>query len=185
MNFVQPIRDRDKISEIKDYLIVKNQRDYMLFFLGVNVGLRIGDLLSLKVKDVQGHYINIKEQKTDKTKRILIPNEVKKALIRYTTDMHADSYLFPSRNGKRDRTNRAISDTTAYRMMKDIESKFKLENLGTHSLRKTFGYHFYNQFKDVAALQEIFNHSDPAITLRYIGINQDKQDTLMKKKFVL
>jgi len=43
-------------------------------------------------------------------------------------------------------------------------------------LRKTFGYHFYQQTKDVALLQELFNHSSPSVTLRYIGINQDKID---------
>jgi integrase len=48
-----------------------------------------------------------------------------------------------------------------------------LEDIGTHTLRKTFGYHHYQQNKDVAILQQIFNHSSPSITLRYIGINQD------------
>ncbi|MBO8430908.1 site-specific integrase, partial [Spirochaetes bacterium] len=49
-------------------------------------------------------------------------------------------------------------------------------NIGTHSMRKSFGYHHYKQFKDVAMLQMIFNHSSPQITLRYIGINQDQID---------
>ena len=50
------------------------------------------------------------------------------------------------------------------------------ENIGTHSMRKTFGYHHYKQFKDVALLQKIFNHSSQQITLRYIGIEQDQID---------
>jgi site-specific recombinase XerD len=45
-----------------------------------------------------------------------------------------------------------------------------------YTLRKTFGYHFYQRTKDVATLQMIFNHSHPSITLRYIGINQDLMD---------
>jgi integrase len=49
-------------------------------------------------------------------------------------------------------------------------------NIGTHTMRKTFGYHHYKQFKDVAMLQMIFNHSSPNITLRYIGIDQDEID---------
>ncbi|MBP5615545.1 MAG: tyrosine-type recombinase/integrase, partial [Alphaproteobacteria bacterium] len=47
-------------------------------------------------------------------------------------------------------------------------------NFGTHTLRKTFGYHFYRQFNDIVMLQKILNHSHPAITLRYIGIEQDE-----------
>ena len=50
------------------------------------------------------------------------------------------------------------------------------EKIGTHTMRKTFGYHHYNKFKDVAMLQKIFNHSNPNITLRYIGIEQDQID---------
>jgi integrase len=56
-----------------------------------------------------------------------------------------------------------------------------LDEIGTHTLRKTFGYHFYQQTKDVAMLQEIFNHSSPAITLKYIGVNQDSMDRAMTK----
>ena len=41
-------------------------------------------------------------------------------------------------------------------------------------MRKTFGYHHYQKFKDVAMLQKIFNHSSPQITLRYIGIEQEQ-----------
>lgn len=48
-------------------------------------------------------------------------------------------------------------------------------------LRKTFGYHFYQKYKDIALLQELFNHSAPSVTLRYIGINQDMIDVAMKE----
>lgn len=41
-------------------------------------------------------------------------------------------------------------------------------------MRKTFGYHYYKRFKDVATLQEILNHAAPSITKRYIGITQDE-----------
>lgn len=51
-----------------------------------------------------------------------------------------------------------------------------LEAVGTHTMRKTFGYHYYKRTKDVATLMEIFNHSAPSITKRYIGITQDEID---------
>ena len=56
--------------------------------------------------------------------------------------------------------------------------------MGTHTLRKTFGYHYYKKFKDIAMLQKIFNHSNPALTLNYIGIEQDKIDESYKN-FIL
>ena len=49
-------------------------------------------------------------------------------------------------------------------------------NVGTHTMRKTFGYHHYKQFNDVALLQKIFNHSSPSITMRYVGIAQEELD---------
>lgn len=64
---------------------------------------------------------------------------------------------------------------------KELHGKFRLGNVGTHTLRKTFGYHFYTQFKDVVALQKIFNHKDQKETLIYIGIQQDELDSKMIK----
>ncbi|MBC1235216.1 site-specific integrase [Listeria booriae] len=177
MNVVEPIRDRDTITEIKRYLLVKNQRDYILFFLGINVGLRISDLLRLKVKDIRGNHIVIREQKTNKQKKILIPKEVKKALGMYVIDLEDQDYLFRSQKG----INRPITRITAYRILKELQEKFGLGNTGTHTLRKTFGYHFYIQFKDVVALQKIFNHKDQKETLIYIGIQQDELDSRMLK----
>ncbi len=58
-------------------------------------------------------------------------------------------------------------------MLNTAGGKIGLKEIGTHTLRKTFGYHFYKETKDVALLQNIFNHSAPSVTLRYIGINQD------------
>ena len=55
----------------------------------------------------------------------------------------------------------------------DKWEKFELENVGTHTLRKTFGYHFYQQTKNIVVLQEFYNHSDHSVTLKYIGINQE------------
>lgn len=63
----------------------------------------------------------------------------------------------------------------AYEIIKTACKKAGIEGkIGTHTLRKTFGYHHYKKFKDVAILQKIFNHSSPSITLRYIGIEQDE-----------
>ena len=59
--------------------------------------------------------------------------------------------------------------------MRSYEQTLRLF-IGTHTMRKTFGHWHYQQYKDVAILQEIFNHSSPSVTLRYIGINQDNID---------
>ncbi|WP_082446722.1 tyrosine-type recombinase/integrase [Cytobacillus solani] len=65
------------------------------------------------------------------------------------------------------------TEYTGFRPGRYLTQEVGLEEIGTHTLRKTFGYYFYKQYKDVAALQEIFNHSSPAVAVRYIGITQD------------
>jgi integrase len=169
MEFVQPIRDCKKIEEMKKRL---SPRDSFMFTLGINVGCRISDLLQLKVKDLRGKsHLIVEEQKTGKTKRFLINNSLKEIIYNYTDGMNPEDWLFPSRKG-----DKPITRVQAYRVLNKTAQEIGLDEIGTHTLRKTFGYHFYKRTHDVAMLQEIFNHSAPSITLRYIGINQDTMD---------
>ncbi len=70
MNFVQPIRDPECIFYIKRFLKEQNMRNYMLFVTGINSGLRISDILQLRVRDAKRPYFNLIEKKTKKKKRI-------------------------------------------------------------------------------------------------------------------
>ena len=84
MNTVDPIRDIEQIRKMKDYLITRNYRDYLLFILGINTGLRISDLLNLKVSDVKDKYhIIIKEQKTGKEKKFMLSDQMRLEIERY------------------------------------------------------------------------------------------------------
>ncbi len=73
----------------------------------------------------------------------------------------------------------------AYKILEDVEEKFGLSELGTHTLRKTFGYFFYKQYKDVALLMKIFGHTSEAYTLRYIGIEQESINKAMENLKIL
>ena len=178
MAMVQPIRDIKDIENVKRVLKKSGQRDYMLFLTGINTGLRISDILKLKVSDVRGKsHISIKEKKTGKNKRLLLNAPFKVELDEYIADMQDDEPLFKSQKGD----NKPIGVVRAWGILKDAAEKCGLDEIGTHTLRKTFGYHFYQQYKDVALLQDIFNHSSPSVTLRYIGINADIVDTAISK----
>ncbi|APC48284.1 site-specific integrase [Virgibacillus halodenitrificans] len=176
MNFVQPIRDPEVIRAIKHYFKEKNKRNYMMFVVGINSGLRISDILPLRVSDAKRSYFSLKEMKTKKHKRIDMTPALKRELKAYVEDMEDYEYLFKSREG----INKPIGRSMAYKILREAAEYVSLDEIGTHTLRKTFGYHFYKQTKDVAMLQEIFNHSSPDITLKYIGINQDSLDKAMK-----
>lgn len=169
MNTVQPIRDLRLVAAMKTELLKKGKRNCFLFTMGINTGLRISDLLSLKVQDVRGRsHIVIKEQKTKKLKRFRINHSLQTLINDYTQSMTDDEYLFKSYRG-----TKHIKRVQAWKILNQAAKQVGLHEIGTHTLRKTFGYHFYQKYKDVAVLQQIFNHSSPAVTMRYIGINQD------------
>ncbi len=172
MNYVEPIRSKRKIKKLKKLLKKRSYRDYFLFEFGINTGLRISDILELKVADVKGtSHILIRERKTKKRKKFKINKKLRKHIDRYIEGKQAEEYLFPSTNG----TNH-ITRVRAYQILNKAAREIGLSEIGCHSLRKTFGYFFYQKTHDIATLQMIFNHSHPSITLRYIGINQDMMD---------
>lgn len=166
---VQPIRSQDKINDmiwaLKKFC---SDRDYILFLIGINVGCRVGDLLKLKVSDVRRKKrVVIQEGKTKKKRELNLSNiydEVQEYIK--TVD---SQWLFPSRKG-----DNPITPTQAYRQLNKASEWAEVDSVGNHTLRKTFGYWFYKQTKDVAKLQHILNHSTPAITMRYIGITDEE-----------
>ncbi|SFV03812.1 site-specific integrase [Alicyclobacillus macrosporangiidus] len=179
MEFVQPIRDRRQIEAMKRVLRGSNLRDWLLFVLGINSGLRVSDLLSLKVADVweSGKVkdrISLRERKTGKMKDFPLSPNAKKAIQEYLASRDIgseDEPLFMSRKGG------ALQRQQAWRILNRAARMVGIkERIGTHTLRKTFGYHAYRQGQDIVLLQKLFNHSSPAITLRYIGIQQDEID---------
>lgn len=178
MNTVQPIRDIKKISAMRNQLKARDEKYALMFSIGINTGLRVSDILELTAGDVEGDHITIIEQKTGKKKRFMVNDQTRKEIQKYVKshNLSGDDYLIPSRKG----INKPIGRVQAYRILNEAASAIGLEEIGTHTMRKTFGYHFYKRTHDVALLQDIFNHSAPSITLRYIGINDDTKDEALK-----
>lgn len=173
LNTVEPIREMDLVLDVADYLKSKNERDHVLFLFGIYTGLRISDILKLRVRDVrEKDYVYIRENKTGKEKRFPINTELKPVIVNYIQGKKDFEYLFKSPNFP----NKAISRQQAYNILSEAGKAFGLSSIGTHTLRKTFGYHMYQQTHDAVTLKDIFNHSHMSETLRYIGINQDNKD---------
>ena len=180
MEFVQPIRDKNQIEAMKKVLKASSLRDFALFTLGINSGLRISDLLKLQVLDVTDEKakindrISLREKKTGKLKAFPIGETTKKALKEYLSSVSLDPEqpLFPSRKGKGPLTRQQ-----AYRILNSAARMVGVKDqIGTHTLRKTFGYHAYKDGHDITRIQKLLNHSTPTVTLAYIGITQDELD---------
>src|SRR5690625_683572 len=176
---VEPLRTTEEIEEMKWAIRRGNkgtpkrpelsERDVLIFLMGINTGLRVNDLVRLKVRDVKDRAIfHIREGKTNKRREINI-SMIRDEIDRFIEGKHSEDYLFRSQKG-----DSHITTTQVYRILNDAADLLGRDDIGTHTMRKTFGYHHYQQLKDVAILQEIFNHSAPGITKRYIGIRQDE-----------
>jgi integrase len=167
MEVVQPLRNKRDIDRMKKAL---NGRDRLLFIFGINSGLRISDILRLKVGDIRNkEALHLREKKTGKYKTFRFNASILAEVSRQ--DFNGDDdYVFKSRKG----TNKPISRQQAYNILQGAAERCGIdEPLGCHTLRKTFGYHAYKAGVDLAIIQSIFNHASQAVTLRYIGITQD------------
>ena len=162
-------------------------RNKMLFLIGINLGIRASDLCKLRYSFFMNNKMEFFEKnklqpkktktKTGKYVTLYFNPYVKKAILNYIEEypiQDLQDYLFKSRNG-----GNPISEHTIW----DVVSKAAIEvgiekNIGSHSLRKTFGYWALHNAKDknkeLITLQNIFGHSSPAITSRYIGITDNE-----------
>lgn len=187
MKSVDPIRDIKKVNAMKNYLRGKDLRDYTLFVLGINMALRISDLLNLKWNDVLKDNkktfkeIHLIEQKTKKERKIKLNKTSQKALREFLDSLDTysvDDYIFKSRQGNM----KPITRQQALNILKSSAKSVGIQdNVGTHTLRKTWGYHAWKNGFNPALIMETLNHSNLSVTKRYLGIRQDDINDLYDK----
>jgi len=178
---VQPIRTITELNDFK-WSLKKHcgERDYILFLIGINTGLRVSDIVKLKVSDLlKKKILKVVETKTGKVREINLTNIYEEVQAYLKALPEACEWMFPSRQGINH-----ISTTQAYRQLVKAGERVDIESIGTHTMRKTFGYHYYQRTKDIATLMEIFNHTSESVTKKYIGIRQEEINNSLKD-FVL
>lgn len=200
---VQPIRNAEDRKAMSRYLRSRSLRDYTLFEFGLRVGRRVSDLVRLNVSDVaridsRGRMIIksrlvICEGKTQKFASILLNNTARRVLSLYlaqrrretgSLDKLLNEALFISKRPRRDGTYR-LTRQWVYEMLREAARACDLDfKVGTHSLRKTFGYDMHKHGVDITLIQKIMNHTSPEITLAYIGITQNDADRAIRNLYV-
>ena len=177
MNTAHAIKDTNQIKELLE-VYPKDSKNRLLIEYALRTGLRISDILSVRVSDVLGKdtYI-IKEQKTGKRKELALHDALKVSILRYVSKHRLDAdYHCYSKVKKR----APIQRMQAHRIIARAGDMIGI-TLSAHSLRKTFGYQAYKQGVDISLLQSIFQHSSQAVTLRYIDITQENINDVYKK----
>lgn len=191
MKVVQPIRDLEVLQKFYE---IAREHDRckktgevcweLILLIGFNTSLRVSDFRRFKVSDLRGKdYAQIQAKKTGKEARILINPAARKEINRLLSGRKGDEYIFQSR--ERDSSThkcRPISRQRCYQIINCIARMAGVEErIGCHTLRKTFGYHYYKMTGDVVSLQRILCHSYQRETLVYIGVVQENIDESLMK----
>ncbi|PHY27963.1 integrase [Lactiplantibacillus plantarum] len=165
---VEPLRSNEEITDFvnKARNGTHGERNTLLILIGLNTGLRMSDILNLKVDRFAITILSTLLKKRQK-KRVILLTRLRPQINHYIKDLPDNEYLFTNRQ------HQPLSVNAVYKLFQTIARKMHRTDIGTHTLRKTFGYHYYQQTHDIGTLMMIFNHSSEAITKRYIGLNQD------------
>lgn len=187
MDFVEPIRDKRKISQIKNMLTgAERFRDLLLFAVGINTALRISDLLALQIGDFvdeQGtihQRFSIREAKRDKRNEVVINASIREALEKYLRAYpgiirNADNFIFFSTKLSDYNYTKPITRVQAWRLISWMCDSVGLSgNYGTHTLRKTWGYHARQSGVPLELIMAKLNHANISMTKRYLGITDDE-----------
>lgn len=146
-----------------------NNRIATALVIQANLGLRIGDILNLRLCDIirdGGRYrLNIVEDKTEKKRSFTVPQEIYNYIKMYTLE-----YSIKSTSKIFDITVRAVQ-----KRLKFVTQYLKLQNISTHSFRKYFATQIYiNNNYNVALVRELLQHSDLKTTQKYINIRTEE-----------
>jgi integrase len=155
----------------------ENYRISLLIAIGTFWGIRISDILSLKWEQVYNlDEFDLIEKKTKKKREIKINAQLKQHILECHEKINPrnnDEYIFISQKG----TVYSIQRINV--ILKELRVKYnlKIKNFSSHSLRKSFGREIFNRSAEnaelaIVKLSQLFNHSNPAITRRYLGISQ-------------
>lgn len=201
-----PIKDTETLSAMKAALLASSpkygKRNLVIFLFGTNTGLRCGDILQLRMRDIvspEGSIYNkilLLEEKTGKRRTLFINDTLREALSEYVQDfkrIDPDAPLFPSRKTG-ERREESVKDNTDclsvksyWRILKEAGETLRLAHIGTHTMRKTFGYAVYAQYAGklvqgkysaIDVVQKVFNHSSSNVTMRYIGLDEELMENV-------
>lgn len=177
---VKPIKDRELEKDFEQALKDRDIRVYVFYLLASRTGFRQGDLLKLRIRDIKDQRrLGLTEQKTGKYREVPIPSEVRKILARYIKGKKENDYLFQSNRKKK----KPLDYTTIYKIMKEEGENVGLDQIGTHTARKTYGYRIFSRTKSVGEAQLMLGQSNSRDTKQYIGADEDYRDELTKKVF--
>ena len=147
---------------------------FCIWELGLNLALRISDLLDIKYTDIKDGYLTVIESKTNKEAKIHLNTKAIDIIQDLKESNPDDTYLFQA-TGNRVVGVKPLSRQYVTKAFKEVADIVEI-HIGTHSMRKTRGYHLFKKTNNITSVMKMLRHSNQGITLRYIGITQDDID---------
>lgn len=175
---VQAVKNIDTVKLISHLLEIRYSKQMAdIWGIGLNLALRISDLLSIKFSDIKEDRLLIKESKTGKQANIKLNTKVQLLINQIQLDHPNHIYLFQSYRNQQaiNSIPKPLSRRAVAKAFSEIGDEVKIK-LGTHSMRKTRGFMMYNNTKDIAKVMNMLRHSSVNTTLKYIGITQSDVD---------
>jgi len=179
MQEVEAVKSAGQLAQLEAHLGGRGAIYLDVWKFGVNTALRITDLVSIPMDDVRAldaehPVLAIRGTKTDKQRTITL-NRGALAVVERRLERHVeDAWLFQSTSARHSRrgppkpiTRKAVGRVFA----KAGELTRPRAQLGTHSMRKTRGYAMHAAGVRIEEIARMFGHSNPAITMRYIGLD--------------
>lgn len=157
-----------------------NDRIATALIIEANLGIRISDILNLKLSDIikegSRYRLDIVEQKTKKSRNFTVPFEIYQYIKIYCLEksIKDNEVIFP------------ITERAVQKQLKLVSDWLELDNISTHSFRKFFATQVYqNNDYNIVLVQQLLQHSSPAVTQRYIGVSsKDIETALSKHRFL-
>jgi integrase len=188
---VEGFEDLNRLKIFENRLEKRNELVFCIWKVSLNLALRISDTLNITTEDAKkylkkGYYLS-KDIKTKKSNRVKLNENTKIAFERALTlklegQNNHNIYLFSGIGNRSKNSDKPISRQQVFRVYQEVAEWENLDiKIGTHSARKTWGLQVYKATKDLSKVMHRLNHSSEAITLKYIGITQQKMDDLVEE----
>lgn len=177
--FVHPIRNRKTIAKMKEYLMNQSQFRYFLFVFGINTGINIKELCSIKVKDIRNKtQFSIAEGRNKRVRIIPISQSLKNEIDNYIRFMDDEEFLFASK-----KLLKPITRNYAWKIIREAAHACGVtEQVGSQTMRKTYAYHLYMSNKDLLKLKQILGYNSTRKALEYIGMDEETISQNLRKK---
>ena len=144
-----------------DYLKLTCVRDYLLFSICLETGIKLDDALCLKVSDVRNKKV-IEVSGIRIKLRVIVIGDIKN----YCNGKQKNEFIFQSKDG----FNQKLSRKRAVDILAEAAGMFGIDEFGVDTLRKSFGYFFYLDTRNMDLLKQIYGHSKKYDTLKYIEL---------------